>query len=250
MDTHKNIYQHKAQAGFTLVELAIVMIIIGLLIGGILKGQELVANARTTSTVAQIKGIDAAISTFRDKYNGFPGDITNPNTTIPACTTPPCSTAGNGNSRINFAFTASPAGTEAQATFPQLSAGGLLSGIIANNGAVWGGIYPASNLGGGFHIGSTNGGAALNNQVGASAGGENVRGGNYLALHNTANGAVNAAGFLTPSEASRIDIKLDDGQSSFGDVVAAGNGTCANAANNYDTTIENTVCNVYIRIQQ
>ena len=46
-----------SQAGFTLVELAIVMIIIGLLIAGVLKGQELIANARVTSTVAQIKAI-------------------------------------------------------------------------------------------------------------------------------------------------------------------------------------------------
>jgi prepilin-type N-terminal cleavage/methylation domain-containing protein len=50
-----------SQAGFTLVELAIVMIIIGLLIAGVLKGQELIANARVTSTVAQVKAIDAAI---------------------------------------------------------------------------------------------------------------------------------------------------------------------------------------------
>ena len=41
-----NILMNRGQAGFTLVELAIVMIIIGLLIGGILKGQELIANAQ------------------------------------------------------------------------------------------------------------------------------------------------------------------------------------------------------------
>jgi prepilin-type N-terminal cleavage/methylation domain-containing protein len=62
----KQTRQPASQAGFTLVELAIVMIIIGLLIAGVLKGQELIANARVTSTVAQVKAIDAAISTFKD----------------------------------------------------------------------------------------------------------------------------------------------------------------------------------------
>ena len=62
-----------SQAGFTLVELAIVMIIIGLLIAGVLKGQELIGNARVTATVAQIKGIDAATSTFKDTYSDLPG---------------------------------------------------------------------------------------------------------------------------------------------------------------------------------
>jgi prepilin-type N-terminal cleavage/methylation domain-containing protein len=54
----------RAQAGFTLVELAIVMIIIGLLIAGVLKGQALIQNAQVTSTVAQVKATEAAISTL------------------------------------------------------------------------------------------------------------------------------------------------------------------------------------------
>ncbi|MCD8566562.1 MAG: prepilin-type N-terminal cleavage/methylation domain-containing protein [Alphaproteobacteria bacterium] len=62
-----------SQKGFTLVELAIVMIIIGLLIGGILKGQELIANAQITNAVTQIKGMDGAVATFRETYNAFPG---------------------------------------------------------------------------------------------------------------------------------------------------------------------------------
>ena len=63
----------RAQAGFTLVELAIVMIIIGLLIAGVLKGQALIGNAKVTAQVAQIKSIDAATSTFKDMYCLFPG---------------------------------------------------------------------------------------------------------------------------------------------------------------------------------
>ena len=62
----------RAQAGFTLVELAIVMIIIGLLIAGVLKGQALIGNAKVTAQVAQIKSIDAATSTFKDMYAALP----------------------------------------------------------------------------------------------------------------------------------------------------------------------------------
>ena len=55
-----------SQSGFTLVELAIVLMIIGLLIGGILRGQELMENARVTSTIQQTKAYDGATTTFRD----------------------------------------------------------------------------------------------------------------------------------------------------------------------------------------
>jgi prepilin-type N-terminal cleavage/methylation domain-containing protein len=78
-NTQKNT---RSQAGFTLVELAIVMIIIGLLIAGVLKGQQLIGNAKVTAQVAQFKAIDAATSTFKDMYASLPGDITNPNTRL------------------------------------------------------------------------------------------------------------------------------------------------------------------------
>src|ERR1019366_8429308 len=112
----------KAQAGFTLVELAIVMIIIGLLIGGVLKGQQLITNAQITATVAQIKAIDAATTSFKDQYNGMAGDITNANASLANCTVAPCYTAavGDGDGKIDngaaagITFGAAPAKEQLQ----------------------------------------------------------------------------------------------------------------------------------------
>lgn len=75
----------KNQNGFTLVELAIVMTIIGLLIGGILKGQELMQNARVTATVAQVKSYESATFTFIDKYSALPGDLVTASERLPGC---------------------------------------------------------------------------------------------------------------------------------------------------------------------
>jgi prepilin-type N-terminal cleavage/methylation domain-containing protein len=65
-----------SQRGFTLVEMAIVLAIIGLIVGGVIKGQELINGARLKSQVAQIDTIKAAIVTFQDKYGYLPGDYT------------------------------------------------------------------------------------------------------------------------------------------------------------------------------
>jgi prepilin-type N-terminal cleavage/methylation domain-containing protein len=64
----------KNQAGFTLVEIAIVMVIIGLLIGGVLKGQAMIQNAKVKRVVKQADEIRAAVMTFYDKYGAYPGD--------------------------------------------------------------------------------------------------------------------------------------------------------------------------------
>jgi len=60
--------------GFTLVELSIVLVIVGILIGGILVGQTLIDSSKITAQVAQFQQFDAAVNAFRSKYKYLPGD--------------------------------------------------------------------------------------------------------------------------------------------------------------------------------
>lgn len=113
-----------AQKGFTLVELAIALMVIGLLIGGVLKGQELIENARLTAFIRQVKAVDTAAMVFRNTYGAYPGDIKKPNR-IPNCTTAICNQPGNGNGKIDATFTA-PENIEAFNFFPHLTKAGML----------------------------------------------------------------------------------------------------------------------------
>src|SRR4249919_3452420 len=67
----------RKQAGFTLVEIAIVLVIIGLLLGGILKGQEMITQARIKNVVNDFNGITAAYFSYMDRYKAVPGDDIN-----------------------------------------------------------------------------------------------------------------------------------------------------------------------------
>lgn len=62
------------QAGFTLVEIAIVLVIVGLLLAGVLKGQELIENSKIKSMAKDLDTMSAAVSSYRDRYRGLPGD--------------------------------------------------------------------------------------------------------------------------------------------------------------------------------
>jgi prepilin-type N-terminal cleavage/methylation domain-containing protein len=62
------------EAGFTLVEIAIVLVIIGLLLGGILKGQEMITQAKIKNVINDFNGITVAITSYQDRYRALPGD--------------------------------------------------------------------------------------------------------------------------------------------------------------------------------
>ena len=83
--------------GFTLIEIAIVLVIIGLLLGGVLKGQELITGARVRNLISQQDGIKAAFFGFQDRYRALPGDYASASANI-KCTG--ICMNGNGNGRI------------------------------------------------------------------------------------------------------------------------------------------------------
>lgn len=82
------------QKGFTLVEIAIVLVIIGLLLGGILKGQEMITQAKIKNIISDFSGISAAFHGYQDRYRALPGDDLG---AAARWATAPAATAGNGN---------------------------------------------------------------------------------------------------------------------------------------------------------
>jgi len=79
--------------GFTLVEIAIVLVIIGLLLGGILKGQEMITQAKIKNVIADFSGVSAAYHGYQDRYRAIPGDDPNVGTRWSA---PVATGSGNG----------------------------------------------------------------------------------------------------------------------------------------------------------
>lgn len=78
------------QSGFTLIEISIVLVIIGLILGGALKGQELIQSAKVRSSINQIDGVKAAYYAFQDRYRALPGDYIKATVNLP---NPPASIA-------------------------------------------------------------------------------------------------------------------------------------------------------------
>src|SRR5690606_22964586 len=89
------IVRRRGQRGFTLTEMALVLVIVGLLIGGVLKGQELIESARIRAAASQLDQVRAATTAFQDKYQSLPGDFAAATTRIAASLTD-----GNGNGLV------------------------------------------------------------------------------------------------------------------------------------------------------
>ena len=118
----------KKQAGFTLIEIAIVLVIIGLLLGGVLKGQELINTARVRALNNSVDGVTAAWFSFQDRYRAYPGDYSAAQSAI---NLPGAPTGGNANGQVST-------DNERALVWVHLEAAGYITGGYSNDAATIG----------------------------------------------------------------------------------------------------------------
>jgi len=238
--------QRATTHGFSLVELSIVLVILGLLTGGILGGQSLIraAELRTISTDAN-RYITAA-QTFRDKYFQLPGDMSNaqsfwgvahatPATCVTTASTSPLTCNGNGDGMVYN----STGSNESYRFWQHLANTGLIEGT-------YDGITHGSTSFSSTTENSPRG--RLSNSLWfvwnwtAPQSGQWVFDGDYGNRLSTGVQAANSEPsnvLLTPSEQWNIDTKMDDGLPAQGKVKAAWNGcTTATASNQLSATYQ------------
>ena len=123
--------------GFTLVEIAIVLVIIGLLLGGILKGQEMITQAKIKNVINDFNGITVAITSYQDRYRALPGDDKN----AAARWTTQNPASGNGDGVIAGKYNATVAGAapvtaeESNLFWQHLRIAGFVPGLTTGAGS-------------------------------------------------------------------------------------------------------------------
>lgn len=199
----------KRQSGFTLIEIAIVLVIVGLLLGGILKGQELITQAKIRNVVNDFNGTSAAYYAYQDRYRAIPGDDASAATRW----TNPQATSGNGNGVVggNYYDTT---GSETAYFWQDLR----LSGLIAGAGTD---TAPPQNAATGI-TGVQNSGA-----MGLS-------------------GLVVCSSNLPAKIAQAVDSQFDDGVGTTGQVRAAVAGTGAQGTANAPAVSQATAATDYV----
>ncbi|MFN7039393.1 MAG: prepilin-type N-terminal cleavage/methylation domain-containing protein [Alphaproteobacteria bacterium] len=199
----------KIQA-FTLIELSIVIIIIGIIIGGIAAGNELLMQARIRGLINETQNVKAAINAFKLKFNALPGDFTRAGRiwTSATCTNAnaPAGCNGNGDYKINLAGGGAN-GQEGYRFWQHLSLGGFINGTYTGTSAK----TDQYKL-------SYSPSAYMNARYVRAYGSGWLD--NYLEI-----GAWNSTlglaieGELTPIDAYGLDIKIDDGVAGTGKVL-------------------------------
>lgn len=259
------IQKRAREQGFTLVELAIVMIIIGLLIGGVLKGQELINNAQVSASVAELKSVDAAISGFRDAYNALPGDIQNAASRISGCTNACALAASDGNGQIGGIPSAAYGAmdNENNVAWTHLSAAEFLGGVDPTPNAaaapVAGDTVPDLDIGNGTALKI---GFSLDGDLDQRTATAAARRGHYVLIGASPEAAADTANTpsLLPNQAQRVDTKIDDGRPNTGSVLGLGAVNDCSAANPaggaggdpdaiYNEANTAVQCGLYMRVQ-
>ncbi|MCC6479491.1 MAG: prepilin-type N-terminal cleavage/methylation domain-containing protein [Sphingomonadaceae bacterium] len=221
--------------GFTLVEISIVMIIIGLLIGGTFGGMKLIENMQVNRTAQDLKAFTSASVTFKDTYGRLPGDIVNPAARIPNCTDAPCATGGNGNRIIGLQglWTQSIAATDENFTYyHHLEASGLMSSGIKNTLDMnFGEGQPEAPIGGGYRVVHWNNRALGPCPVNFPGHGFFLTGEATGDAPNGANSRVIPCGLI-----GALDRKIDDGKAVGGYVQSTCQTVWVCGADDYATT--------------
>ena len=179
----------KRQHGFTLIEIAIVLLIIGLLLGGIMKGQSMINSARVRAIANDLIGIEAAWISFQDRYRSLPGDYARASTHIVQG-----AVDGDSNARVDSTV-------EAGAVWQHLSGAGFISGNY--DGA------PVASLSDGDCVETTCPGNPYNGYYKISN--SNNALGQANPLHELATG-----GNIPVAVMYELDLKIDDGVPSTG----------------------------------
>ena len=169
------------QNGFTLIELAIVLVVVGLLLGGIFKGQELMTQAKIRNVVNDLTGTAAAHHSYQERYRASAGDDAG----AAARWTSPATQSGNGNGQIAGAYN-DTAGAESGYFWQHLRLSGLIAGAASD-------FTPPQN---------------------AVSGVTGVQGAGALGL----TGLVLCSSNLSAKIAQAVDTQLDDGNATTGQV--------------------------------
>lgn len=255
------------EAGMTLVELAVVMVVIGLLVGGIFWGLNLLDASRRADVYTRAQALKSGLQQFTAQYGALPGDMPDARTRLSACAAAPAAACANGDgdgvvglSDRDIFFAQAPGGPEQESAlfWYHMQAAELFSGIrIAtplSAATGWGDSQPALAAGGGFYIRSMDG-------TFTGEGGEPVRGifARWQACgpYQQANTADCFA--ISPRLAEMMDQKYDDGRPLAGfiraggtaSVSAAGGDGCRASLTAYQTgpAAEQDACYLYFRIR-
>ncbi len=191
------------QAGFTLVEIAIVLVIIGLLIGGVLKGQELINSAKVKKLTNDFRNIPIYIYAYQDRFRALPGDDANVTTHLSGATK--ASTNGTvGNGIIEGAWFSGTSSDETYLFWQHVR----LAGLAPGSTVVGSDDYIPRNAEGG-RIGVT---GANNSPVVAN--GKKLLGTYFI-----------CSGNISGRFAKQLDLMMDDGDTASGSMMTTANQT-------------------------
>lgn len=250
---------HNQQHGFSLLELSIVLVIIGLIAGGIVAGASMIRAAELRSVITDVERYKTAVYTFRDKYFGLPGDLKNATAFWGAAHATPatCLTTvgvgtqtcdGDGDNKFLPAGSASEY-TERFMFWQHLANAELIAGSysgIAGSGGENHALetnIPAMKLNGGawfvYNWNATS--------TGSTGRFDDTYTTNHLQIQKfTVGGTIEP--LLSPAEAWGIDAKIDDKRPAYGQVRERNWSECTNAAassqldSEYDLARTDIIC--------